>query len=69
MNKTANNVMLSEIIYIDIMEGTQFVDQLPYVNNPNEEWDAKKIEEYVYSRRPSLRYRNVNFDYSEHKRI
>ena len=60
--------MTSNIIYIDIMEGERFVDQLPYPDNPNEEWDSKKIEEYVYANRPSLRYRKINFEYSNNRR-
>lgn len=57
-----------EVIYIDIMEGERFVDQLPYITPPNSEWDAKAVEEYVYSKRPSLRYRKVNFEYTNNRR-
>lgn len=60
--------MTNDVIYLDIMDGPTFLDQIPYITPPNSEWDAKRIEEYVYQKRPSFRYRNIQIEFSENKR-
>jgi hypothetical protein len=60
--------MVSDVVYIDIMDGAKFLAQVPYIAPPNSDWDAKHVEEYVYQKHPSFRYRNIHIEFSENKR-
>lgn len=59
---------MTDVIYLDIMDGPIFLDQMPYITPPDAEWDAKQLEEYVYRKHPSYRHRSIHIEFSENKR-
>lgn len=62
--------------YIDVMEDGRFLCQLHYTKRgfpmvidgkTVESYDFRDIEKFVYEKRPSLRNRNIHFEFSDNR--
>lgn len=53
-------------VYVDVMLGDKFVDQIQVANNPLFAVNGDEIAEKVYKRHPSLRgKRNLHFEFGD----
>lgn len=52
-------------VYLDIMEGARFICQLPFRYCSLWPIDYREISKYIYSKRPSLRGRNIHVEFSD----